>query len=490
MEKKLVIDNQILDINNLNKYILCNSTKISEYFKNSEQFVDLIVTSPPYYDAKEYTKGNYQETGFNQTYDEYLDDIRKTFKGIYEISKDSASLYLNIDTVKRNGRLKRLPDDIANILEEIGWIHKDVIIWDKVKTLPYSRKGQARNVFEYILLFTKTNDNYKYYEERIKSIEPKHWWLKHPEKYSPQGVAPSNIWSFSIPPQGSWGSKSKDERNVLKHACPFPPELLARIILLSTDRNDVVFDPYAGTGILLMVAKKLERRYLGLDISEESKNIFNNAAQEFVNNRWIEIDAYYKFQNKIKPLYYRTIINLRVLKYSKILQKKIKEKNMGEKINDIIITLVEKYNKVDNGVKRKKYVEILNIMISDEIKDIKEYEAEVKLIMCRPPLSKYSIESRFVLLNTQQFKEYLNKLDYPLYKYKNGDIENYDKIINNKAELNEEIDYKLEVNRKCKSILISNIEMNYDNYSVLLEETKTEEKPRDYKALCEKYNFK
>ncbi|WP_314060576.1 site-specific DNA-methyltransferase [uncultured Vagococcus sp.] len=397
--------------NSLNKYILKSSEEIGSLYEENNPFVDLIITSPPYFDAKKYTD-SHLEIGVNQTYKEYLDSLKRTFEGLYAISKESASLYLNIDTLKRNGKVLRLNDDVARVLEEIGWIHQDTIIWDKVKTLPYARKGQSRNVFEYILYFTKDKKDYTYNDEIIKSIKPMHWWFKHPEKYSPKGVSPSNIWSFSIPPQGSWGSQVKDESKVLKHACPFPPEMLARIILLSSNKGDIVVDPYAGTGISLEVAKRLDRNFLGFDISSESEEIFYKATSSFVEKRWDNIVSYYKYQSLIKPIYYRNIILLRVLKYVKILNKEIEKNNSLDDLN-VEYLCIDKVDINFNHEKRTdKYAKVELCYISKNEQSKILLSSLIKIIQ-QSKLKKFGLE---VVITVKSFG--YEKFDKSYYFYR------------------------------------------------------------------------
>ncbi|MFD1464224.1 DNA-methyltransferase, partial [Paenibacillus farraposensis] len=304
------INEQAVDFNQLNQYIICNSKKFTEYIPNNvEPFIDLIVTSPPYWDMKQY--GNVKQTGFQQTYEEYLDDIEQTFNSLYKLSKETATLYVNSDTLKRDGKIIRLPDDIARRLENVGWIHQDIIIWDKGKTLPWSRKGQMRNIFEYIYVFTKSK-HYKYYIERIKTVdELKEWWIDYPERYNPEGKVPDNIWEHFIPTQGSWGTKKDFGDKEFKHACPFPPDMMARIIKLSSDEGDVVFDPYAGTGVLLATAQNLNRRFLGLDTNPDYKQIFEQVTKPLIEEKIQEINNYYEKQEKMKLLLSKTIYKLR-----------------------------------------------------------------------------------------------------------------------------------------------------------------------------------
>lgn len=509
MQKYLKINEENIDLKYLNEYIIGTSTKIDEYFKGVKPFVDLVVTSPPYYDAKVYSTIEHQ-IGYNQTYDEYLEDIRKTFIGVTKICKKSASLYLNLDTVKRDKKMYRLPDDIAKILEKLDWIHQDTIIWDKVKTLPYSRKGQSRNVFEYILLFTRDKSNFKYYEDRIKVVQPMHWWVKHPEKYSPKGISPSNIWTFSIPPQGSWGSKVENEKEILKHVCPFPPELMARIIKLSSNENDVVFDPYAGTGILLATAEKLNRRFLGIDISEDSKDIFENATQKFVDSRWEEIQGYYAVQEYLKPLYWKTIINLRILKYIKILMKKINESDVIKlNYDNIVSSLAIKQQKNDENRKRKKYGKARYIIFYKGENITEEEKDHINKIINKKPLSKYSLITDVEFVNVEELDEIvkitIKEIDTHLYIYEEGETTNYTNLLNNPRDIKKIFDKQnsnnvnqlslgnnsntIKTPKSSTPLIISNVDLAKEDYEILLDETKPEEKPKKYSKIAKQYNL-
>src|SRR5207253_1419630 len=147
-------------------------------------------------------------------------------------------------------------------LSGVGWLLKDIIIWNKTRTLPWSGHGQFRRIFEYILFFAKTSA-FKYHVDRIKEPDDlKEWWVKYPERYSPKGKVPSSIWTFPIPVQGSFS------RSNFRHFCPFPSSLIERILLLTTDLGDCVFDPFAGSGVVLAQAKAMGRRFIGCDVNK------------------------------------------------------------------------------------------------------------------------------------------------------------------------------------------------------------------------------
>lgn len=220
------------------------------------------ITSPPYADLKNY--GHSEQIGWGQSYEEYLVEMRRIFRSIHRHTRDDGSMWLIADTLREQGghvwRMEPLPFRLSGEAEQVGWILRDIIIWQKNKTLPWSGRGRLRNAFEYILFFIKS-DNFKYYVDRVRDpVRLEQWWVKWPERYNPQGKVPTNVWSIPIPVQGAW--KNTD----LEHMCPLPPDLVERLIVLSTDPGDVVFDPFAGTGVVVAEAERLGRRGLGIEL--------------------------------------------------------------------------------------------------------------------------------------------------------------------------------------------------------------------------------
>ena len=458
------INNQVLDENSLNQYIIGNSKMLNKWFLKKKPFVDLIITSPPYWDTKDY-EGNENQIGFKQSYENYLNDVKTIFDGTYNISKKTASLVLVVDTLKKGGKMIRLPDDTARILEEIGWIHQDTIIWDKVKTLPWSRKGQMRNIFEYILIFSKTK-NYKYNIDEIRLVEDlKEWWIGYPERYNPQGKVPENIWPFLIPTQGSWGTKQDFDNEEFRHACPFPPELMARIIKLLSDPDDVVFDPFAGTGVLFSVAEKLNRRFLGIDVNDSYKSVYEKVTRPLVNSMWPEIERYYEIQRKLKELLNKTITKLRILKYPYALMRKQraikdfklaiilrKEFSDSDNINEYIVGKVE-----------------LDLYLNQEV-DYNNVKTKCNELLSKAPFTKYGLISKHNVFLFSELNNHLKNLDFPLYLYSGSDFSQYHTEINTRSEFieliqNEDRLESLKDSNVCA--VVSNVKIQKNDYCLL-----------------------
>ncbi len=264
------------------KYLIGNAKDVKSIIKRTKiSAPQLIISSPPYFDLLNY--GNRQQIGYGQKdYSDYLDVLAKVFQDCYEIADSNATFWLVIDTFKKNKEVKLLPFDIVNKLKEKynnTWRLRDIIIWDKGKNLPWNNNGNFKNQHEYILFFTKGN-NFKFKIDRLREIlDLKKWWKTYPERYNPDGKAPSNIWNFTTPIRG-WGDSKQN------HLCPFPFPLVEKIISLTTDENDWVLDPFAGSGSVLGMAFEMKRNSIGIDINVRFKNRFEKEVVVGAKRYW------------------------------------------------------------------------------------------------------------------------------------------------------------------------------------------------------------
>ena len=140
------------------------------------------ITSPPYYDMKDYGSSN--QVGYGQSYEAYLNDLSLIFESVFKITHEDGSLWIIIDTFKRNNQVVTLPFDLSNKLKEGGWMLQDIIIWKKDKTVPWSKNGFMQRKFEYILFFSKSL-NFKLNKDRVRVFDTtklKKWWIKFPER--------------------------------------------------------------------------------------------------------------------------------------------------------------------------------------------------------------------------------------------------------------------------------------------------------------------
>ena len=215
--------------------------------------VDLVVSSPPYNLGKEYEK--------RRSLNAYLRDQSEILKECNRILKSSGSVFWQVGAYVDRGVLIPLDIRIFPILESLGLIPRNRIIWVRQHGVHARNKFSCRH--ETILWFTKSNS----YIFNLDSIRVPQ---KYPNKRAwkgtnkgeftcnPLGKNPGDIWVFR-------NVKHNHEEQTI-HPCQFPEDLIARIVLATTNEGGVVFDPYMGSGTVAVVARDLGRHYLGSEI--------------------------------------------------------------------------------------------------------------------------------------------------------------------------------------------------------------------------------
>jgi DNA modification methylase len=352
------------------------------------------ITSPPYFDMKDY--GSENQVGFGQSYQDYLHDLKDIFGQIFKVTENDGSLWIIIDSFKRENQVVTLPFDLSNKLKEIGWLLQDIIIWKKDKTVPWSNNGFVQRKFEYILFFTKSA-KFKYNKDRVRNFDTnqlKKWWVKYPERYNPKGKALDEIWEFPIPVQGSWGDK------YIRHFCPLPKEMVATMIEISTDENDIVLDPFAGSGSVLFQAAVMKRKYIGFELNQDYIDMFKNYLKLNFKKSAIEYEQLCQLEGQ--DVFKRRILDLRALKYGRLLVNELDKKfnfdfKVFVKIIDIDIderTLIKvEYQFIGNILKKNNVLQ------------------EIEIIIKSPPFSKFGIKPVFKLVDSIK----LSKSKYYVY---------------------------------------------------------------------------
>lgn len=241
-----------------NKVILGDSIRVLEDFPPDT--AQLIVTSPPYYNAKtEYSE--YVD------YQEYLDFLRKVFIRCHHVLSEGRFIVINVSPVlikrtSRNASSKRIPIpfDIHKILDSIGFDFIDDIIWEKPEgagwNLGRGRRFKADRqplqykpvtVTEYVLVYRKRTD---------KLID---WNIRN--HYNKDLVEASKIvGNYDV--TNIWKIHPSTNKH---HPAVFPDELVRRIIRYYSFKGDMVLDPFGGSGTVGRVAYEMERRFLLID---------------------------------------------------------------------------------------------------------------------------------------------------------------------------------------------------------------------------------
>ncbi|QUQ70450.1 DNA-methyltransferase [Kutzneria sp. CA-103260] len=239
--------------------------------------VDCIISSPPYNIGKKY------ET--RQALDSYLALQTEVLAECARVLKDTGSIFWQVGSYSLAGTLIPLDVKFFPILEDLGLIPRNRIMWVRQHGLHAKNKFSARH--ESILWFTKS-DSYKFELDNIRvpqKYQNKKSWRgdnKGELTCNPLGKNPGDIWAFQ-------NVKHNHEEQTI-HPAQFPEAMAARMVLATTDSKDVVLDPYMGTGTVAVVARDHDRHFLGAEISPE----YHSVALRRISG---EPDAYGKFPN-------------------------------------------------------------------------------------------------------------------------------------------------------------------------------------------------
>lgn len=234
-----------------------------------DKSVQLIITSPPYWQLKDY--GTEDQIGFNDSYEEYINNLNLVWKECHRVLSDGCRLCINIgDQFARSvyyGRYKVIPirTEIIRFCESLGMDYMGAIIWQKTTTMntsgggaimgsfPYPRNGILKMDYEFILLFKKLGNAPKpTQQQKEQSAITKEEW----------GQYFSSHWNFN-------GVKQ------MGHIAMFPEELPKRLIKMFSFAGETVFDPFAGSGTTSLAAKNLGRNSIGYEINKEFAPIIN-----------------------------------------------------------------------------------------------------------------------------------------------------------------------------------------------------------------------
>ncbi len=228
--------------------------------------VALVVTSPPYYAIKDYDVEG--QIGYGQSLHTYLVDLYRVWAECHRVLMPGARLCVNIGDqfarTKRFGRYKVIPlhAEIIAQAEQIGFDYMGAIIWQKRTTMetsggavimgsyPHPPNGVVEIDYEFILLFKKRGKRRIPREQREAAAMTKEEWK----------TFFSGHWTFGGARQG-------------EHGAVFPEELPRRLIRMYTVHDDLVLDPFLGSGTTAQVALQLGRRAAGYELNPDFRSL-------------------------------------------------------------------------------------------------------------------------------------------------------------------------------------------------------------------------
>ena len=255
--------------------------------------IQTIITSPPYFGLRDYGTSN--QIGAEETPRDFIHNLVAVFQALRPALKEDGVLWVNlgdsyaktqsnnggyskssrlagftsantkarianesgerwqIDAGRPNKSLLGIPWQFAFAMQDAGWLLRNDIIWHNQKRMPESVTDRFSVKHEHIFMFTK-HASYKFYLDAVR--EP-HLTREIYEGRNEDGKNPGDVWGIvSQPFSGA-------------HFATFPQELPERCIKASTVPGDTVLDPFSGSATTGLVATKLGRRYIGIDVNSD-----------------------------------------------------------------------------------------------------------------------------------------------------------------------------------------------------------------------------
>ena len=249
------------------------------------------ITSPPYYGLRDYG-GEDEQIGQEQSPEEYVNEMVNVFREVRNVLTDDGTLWLNIGdsyynyrkdgcipkqtcasnrqdlpktTPRRSNKLVGYKDKdligipwmLAFALRADGWYLRQDIIWNKPNPMPESVRDRCSKSHEYIFLLSKSK-NYYFNVDAIKEPTNDGTGLKRKK----------SVWNVKIKPYKE------------AHFAVYPPELIEPCILAGSEKNDIILDPFMGSGTTAMVAKQLGRYYNGCELNRDYNNLIQKRTGE------------------------------------------------------------------------------------------------------------------------------------------------------------------------------------------------------------------
>ena len=257
-------------------------------------FIDkaqMCVTSPPYYGLRNYG-GEDKQIGQEDTPEEYIENLVSVFRSVRDTLTEDGTLWLNIGDsyynyrpgkgqalvkqsvsktnqdlpskcARRGNKLEGykekdligIPWLLAFALRKDGWYLRQDIIWNKPNPMPESVRDRCTKSHEYVFLLSK-NQNYYFDVDAIKE----------------ETRRKRSVWNIKTKPyKGS-------------HFAVFPPDLVELCIKAGSKKNDIILDPFMGSGTTAMVSKSLGRYYLGCELHQDYRKLIEDRIAPYHTN--------------------------------------------------------------------------------------------------------------------------------------------------------------------------------------------------------------
>jgi len=249
-----------------------------------DESVQLVFTSPPYWNQRKYSDGNEVSLGQEDTPEEYVSTLVDHLDDVERVLRNDGSFFLVLGDKFLDQNLLNLPHRVAISLQEKGWIQRQSIVWRKTNPKMSSSKSNLSSSYEMIFHFTKTT-KYLYQPIRIPAagnkgnppeigkVMPKigHnnlMYDKTDHSYHPYIIdgkkGLTDFWTEDVVATAVASNNRNNDKK--SHPAVFPHKLVVLPLLQTTRKNDLVCDPFSGANTTGDVCREYGRRFVGYDV--------------------------------------------------------------------------------------------------------------------------------------------------------------------------------------------------------------------------------
>ena len=283
---------------NIGNGIIYNGDALDVLKTLPDNFVDTVVTSPPYWALRDY--GVEGQLGVEPDFHQYIERLTSIFEEIKRVLKDTGTAWVVIgDTYfskssNANYNQKSLcliPERFAISMVDHGWILRNDIIWNKPNALPSSAKDRFTVSHEHIFFFVK-NQKYYFKQQLERSL-----WAAVDKRavYGPSNGGKAQSGQYSLNKGGVFRKDGmRNKRTVWNintrgfpgpHFAVYPQEIPRICIDAGCPSNGTVLDPFLGSGTTALVAEKMNRRWIGIELNPSYVKIAKERIQKYVRSK-------------------------------------------------------------------------------------------------------------------------------------------------------------------------------------------------------------
>ena len=237
-----------------------------------DRSIRTVVTSPPYWSLRDYEMKD--QIGRDDALGDYIKSIVVTFDKLRRVLSDDGTVWFNVgDSYTSGNRRYRAPDRknraramsvrpatpeglkpkdligvpwrLAFALQDAGWWVRSEVIWNKPNAHPESVRDRPTKAHETVFLLSKS-ENYYYDTDAVRG---------------PNGRRLRTVWDVNTEP------RRRSDSGVDDHPAVMPMTLANQCVSITSEPGDIVLDPYAGSGTTLLAARKLNRRWVGIELN-------------------------------------------------------------------------------------------------------------------------------------------------------------------------------------------------------------------------------